>query len=100
MEQKQNIRVRIDNVVIRMVVHSEDEEKRYRDAAAYVNDRMLNLRQKYPTVPSDNYYAAILLLELATKGVDISNNTSVEPYKKSIAELRAEIQEALAEVQP
>ena len=89
MEQKQNIRIRIDDVVLRMTVSSADEEKRYRDAAAYINDRMLNARQKYPNVPSEKYYAAIVMLELATKGV------SVEPYKKSIAELSDAIREAL-----
>ena len=95
MEQKQNIRIRIDDVVLRMTVSSADEEKRYRDAAAYINDRMLNARQKYPNVPSEKYYAAIVMLGLATKGVSISNKSSVEPYKKSIAELSDAIREAL-----
>ena len=95
MKQRQNIRIRLENVELRMAVADQDEEKRYRDAAAYINNRLLNARQKYPNVPTEKYYAAIVLLEIATKGVVVSNKASVEPYKKSIAELSKEIQQTL-----
>ncbi len=97
MEQRQKIRIRIDGVELPMAVGSADEEKLYRDAALHINKRILSVKQKYPTVPSEKYYTAIVMLELATKGVSISNNTSVEPYKKSISELSKEIADALGE---
>ena len=68
---KQNIRIRIDDVQLPMVVNSTEEEKRYRDAAAHI--------------------------EIASKGVEVSNSSSIEPYKKSIEELREEIAAALAD---
>ena len=50
---KQNIRIRIDDVQLPMVVNSTDEEKRYRDAAAYINERILAVKQKYTKVPNE-----------------------------------------------
>lgn len=94
---KQNIRIRIDDVQLPMVVNSTDEEKRYRDAAAYINERILAVKQKYPKVPNEKYYTAIVMLEIASKGVEVSNTSSIEPYKKSIEELREEIAAALAD---
>lgn len=95
--KKQRISIRIDDVSLPMVVSNTDEEKRYRDASAYINERLLSVRQKYPNVPSEKFYTAIVMLELATKGVSISNKASVEPYKKAIAELSKEIGQALGE---
>ena len=97
MGQKQKIRIRIDDVELPMTVNSADEEKLYRDAAAHINKRLLSVKQKYPIVPTEKHYTAIVLLELATKGVSLSNKSSVEPYKKSIAELSKEINDTLGE---
>jgi hypothetical protein len=97
MGQRQKIRIRIDDVELPMAVSSADEEKLYRDAAAHINKRILSVKQKYPDVPNEKYYTAIVMLELAAKGVSVSNKASVEPYQKSIVELSKEINEVLGE---
>ncbi len=96
MDKKQNIQIRIDDVVLPMVVKSEDEEALYREAAAMINDRLLSVKSKYPNVPNEKLYTAIVMLEIATKKVDESHTASVAPYKHSIKELSADIQSALS----
>ena len=96
MEKKQKIHIQVNGVTLPMLVSSSDEEKRYRDAAKYINDRLLFVMQKYPEVPNEKYYTSIVMLDLARKGVEISNASSIEPYKKSISELSSEIESALS----
>ena len=96
MDKLQKIRIRINDVDLPMQVKSADEEKRYRDAAAYVNSRLLSVKQRYPNVPDPSYYTAIVMLDLARKGVEVSNAHSVEPYQRSLAELDHEIVSALS----
>ena len=97
MERKQKIHIQINGVDLPMLVSSTDEEKRYRDAAKYINDSLLAVKQKYPQVPNEKYYTSIVMLDLARKGVEISNAHSVEPYKKAVSELSSEIESALAD---
>ncbi len=97
MERKQKIHIQVDGISLPMLVSSVDEEKRYRDAAKYVNDCLMSVKQKYPEVPNPKYYTSIVMLDLARRGVEVSNAYSVEPYKQSIAELRSEIESALSE---
>lgn len=95
--KKQNIQIRIDDVVLPMVVKSEDEEQRYREAALMINNRLLAVKSKYPNVPNEKLYTAIVMLEIATKKLDESHAVSIAPYKHSIEELSADIQSALKE---
>ena len=97
MERKQKIHIQIDGIDLPMLVSSTDEEKRYRDAAKYINECLLSVKQKYPNVPSEKYYTSIVMLDLARKGVEISNAHSIEPYKKAISELSSEISSALSD---
>ena len=97
MDNKQNIQIRIDDVVLPMVVKSEDEEQRYREAASMINSRLLSVKSKYPSVPNEKFYTAIVMLEIATKKVDESHVVSIAPYKQAIKELSADIQSAMEE---
>ncbi len=97
MDNKQKIHIQIDGVTLPMRVSSADEEKRYRDAAKYINDSLMSVKLKYPEVPNEKYYTSIVMLDLARKGVEISNIHSIEPYKKSISELSSEIAAALSD---
>lgn len=96
MERKQKIHIQVNGVVLPMLVSSADEEKRYRDAAKYINDSLRSVMQKYPEVPNEKYYTSIVMLDLARRGVEVSNASSIEPYKQSISELSAEISSALS----
>jgi len=96
MDKKQKIHVQVDGITLPMLVSSADEEKVYRDAARVVNDRLMSVKQKYPEVPDNRYYTSIVMLDLARKGVEVSNAHSVAPYKQSISELQSEIESALS----
>ena len=97
MERRQKINIRISNVELPMIVHSADEEKRYRDASSYINDRLMSVRQKYSQIQEERYFMAIVMLELATRGMDMSTNSAIAPYKQSISELQSEIDSLLSE---
>lgn len=84
------------NVELPMIVHSAEEEKRYRDASAYINNRLLAVSHKYSHIQDERYFSAIVMLELATRGLNLSTDSATAPYKQSMSELRSEIESLLS----
>ncbi len=96
MERKLNITVNIEGIDLPLTVNSTDEEKIYRDASKLIQERLRTLRSRYPNLPTDKYYYAMVMLYTAVDAVNAENKTSTEPYNQMMADLEQEIDKILA----
>ena len=95
MEGKLNIKVNIEDVDLPLTVNSTEEEKVYRDAASLIQDRLWKLRERYPNLPADKYYYAMVMLYTAVDAVNANNSASTAPLMDMINDLDKEISETL-----
>jgi hypothetical protein len=91
MDGKFNIKVNIEGIDLPLTVSSTDEEKVYRDAASLIQDRLRKLRTRYPSLPSDKYYYAMVMLYTAVDAVNASNSASTAPVMEMMADLDKEL---------
>lgn len=96
MERKLNIKINIEGIDLPLTVNSTEEEKDYRDAATLIQTRLRSLRDRYPNLPTKEYYYAMVLLNTAVDAVRAANSASTTPYTEAIADLEKEINDALA----
>ena len=95
MEGKLNIKVNIEDVDLPLTVNSTEEEKVYRDAASLIQDRLRKLRERYPNLPADKYYYAMVMLYTAVDAVNANNNASTAPLMDMVSDLDKELSEIL-----
>lgn len=95
MERKLNITVNIEGIDLPLTVDNTDEEKVYRDATMLIQKRLRTLRERYPNLPADKYYYAMVMLYTAVDAVKAGNSASTEPYKEFMADLEKDIDTAI-----
>lgn len=95
MDGKLNIKVNIEGIDLPLTVKTTDEEKAYRDAASLIQDRLRKYRARFPNLPSDKYYYAMVMLNTAVDAVNASNSASTAPLMEAISDLDKEISEVL-----
>lgn len=94
MERKLNITVNIEGIELPLTVNNADEEKVYRDATLLIQKRLRNLRERYPNLPTDKYYYAMVMLYTGVDAIKAGNSASTEPFKEAILDLEKEIDAA------
>jgi hypothetical protein len=95
MERKLNIKVSIEGIELPLTVNSTEEEEIYRRSATLIQQRLRTLRDRYPNLPSDKYYYAMVLLNTAVDAVRTADSVSAQPYQDMMADLEAELNETL-----
>lgn len=95
MNGKLNIKVSIEGISLPLTVSTTEEEKVYRDAASLIQDRLQKLRARYPNLPDDKYYHAMVMLYTAVDAVNASNKANSGPLMDAIRELDKEVCEAI-----
>lgn len=95
MNGRLNIKVNIEGVDLPLTVNSTEEEKVYRDAASLIQDRLRKLRTRYPNLPSDKYYYAMVMLYTAVDAVHANNSADTAPFLDMIQDLDKELSEVL-----
>lgn len=94
---KQNINVNIEGVDLPLTVESE-EEKIYRDASILIQQRLRQLRERYPNLPDNRYYYAMAMLYTAVDAVKASLDASRQPMLDMMADLKKDFDLALHDV--
>lgn len=95
MDRKLNIKITIEGVELPLTVDSTEEEEVYRRAATLIQQRLRALRDRYPNLPSDKYYYAMVLLNTAVDAVRTADSVSAQPYQDMMADLEKEIKEII-----
>ncbi len=93
--RRMNIKVTIEGIELPLTVNAEDE-KTYRDAASLIAQRLRGLRDRFPNLPNDKYYYAMVMLNTAVDAVRATNSASTAPYVETITDLDAEMDAVLA----
>ncbi len=91
MDRKLNIKVSIEGIELPLTVNSTEEEEIYRRSATLIQQRLRTLRDRYPNLPSDKYYYAMVLLNTAVDAIRTADSVSAQPYQEMIADLESEI---------
>lgn len=86
-DTKLNINVSIEGIQLPLTVNNTDEEKIYRDAASMIQQRIQKLRALYPTLPKDQYYYVMAMLNTAVEAVRAADRIDTEPYKEMMDDL-------------
>lgn len=89
-ESKLNIKVNIEGIELPLTVNGSEEEKIYRDAAMLIQQRLRVLREKYPHLPDEKYYYAMVMLYTGVDAVNAAASASTEPYVQMIDDLLTE----------
>ena len=87
------VNVNIEGVTLPMTVATTEEERLYRQAATLVNNRLHAMRERYPDLPSDNYYFSMVLLNTAVEALRNEGKTDAKPVADLINSLEKEIDE-------
>ena len=96
MEPKRiNVTVNIEGVTLPMTASSTEEERIYRKAATLIQDRLRNMRERYPSLPSDTYYYAMVMFNTAVDALRSEGNADSGPFMEMMTDLNTEIDEVL-----
>lgn len=89
-KSKLNIKVNIEGIELPLTVNGSEEEKVYRDAALLIQKRLQTLRERYPKLPDEKYYYAMVMLYTGVDAVNAASSASTEPYVQMIDDLMGE----------
>ncbi|MCF0235953.1 MAG: cell division protein ZapA [Bacteroidaceae bacterium] len=93
--EKFTIQLLIGNQIHHLVV-PRDNEKIFRDAAVYINEKFNQYRQRYQNQSNDKH-TALTLIDLAIQILQTKENNDTQPFIDSMAKLTAEMEEVLGE---
>ncbi|MBQ0142998.1 MAG: cell division protein ZapA [Prevotellaceae bacterium] len=82
------VNVNIEGVTLPMTVKTTEDERIYRTAASLVNSRLRAMRDRYPSLPNDAYYYAMVLLNTtvdALRSGEKSDNTPLMDMMKDLS---------------
>ncbi|MBR4591052.1 MAG: cell division protein ZapA [Bacteroidaceae bacterium] len=92
---KITVNVRIGNVTLPMTVSNTEEEEVVRNAASLVQSKLNSFRDKFPKLPSEEYYYVMVAVDTALEALSASNKASIEPVMDIIEDLEKEIDEVI-----
>lgn len=90
--QKIAVNLRIGKIMIPMTVANTEQEKTVRDAATLVQTKLNAIHDRFPSLPSEEYYYAMAALNTAIDAVSASDKASAAPVMEVIRELENEIE--------
>ena len=93
--QKLIIHVQIDNISLPMTVVDPEQEAIVRKAASNVNQQLMTVRDKYKTVPNEQYYYAMVMLNSEIKALSAEGRNDTAPIFDTLRELEQEIDELI-----
>lgn len=89
------VNVNIEGVSLPMTVSSVEDEARIRKAALMINNRLQGMREKFPTLPSDNYYYAMVLLNTTVDVLKLESKSDASPIMEVLDDLGTEISQTI-----
>lgn len=78
-----------------MTVSNIEQEKTVRDAADMVQAKLNLIYDRFPTLPSEEYYYAMASLNVAIEAVSTAEKASAAPVMDVLAQLQSEIDEVI-----
>ena len=93
--QKLIIHVQIGNISLPMTVVDPEQEAIVRKAASNVNQQLMTVRDKYKTVPNEQYYSAMVMLNSEIKALSAESRNDTAPIFDTLSELEQEIDELI-----
>lgn len=93
--EKFTIQLLIGSQIHHLVVNRTDE-KIFRDAATYINEKFNQYRQRYQNQSNDKH-TALTLIDMAVQILQNKENNDTQPFLQSMEQLTAEIEETLGE---
>lgn len=85
------VNVNIEGVTLPMTVATTEDERVYRQAASLINAKLRTMRERYPSLPSDQYYYAMVLLNTTVEAFRSESKADFGPMLDLINELESEI---------
>lgn len=79
-----------------MNVTDTEQEYIIRKAASNVNQQLISVREKYPNVPNENYYDAMVMLNSEIRALTAENKNDKAPIFDTIDALKEEIDGLIA----
>lgn len=92
---KITVNVRIGNVTLPMTVTNTEEEEVVRNAASLVQSKLNTFRDKFPKLPSEEYYYVMVAVDSALEALSASNKASIQPVMEIIDDLEKEIEQVI-----
>lgn len=89
------VNVNIEGITLPMTVKTTEDERIYREAASLVNARLNTMRSRYPNVPTEGHYAAMVMLNIAVELLKSENKQDNTPLMEMIKGLEEEISEVV-----
>ncbi|MDO4801843.1 MAG: cell division protein ZapA [Prevotellaceae bacterium] len=93
--QKIAVNLRIGKIMLPMTVSNTEQEKIVRDAATLVQNKLNAIHDRFPSLPSEEYYYAMAALNAAIDAVSASDKASAAPLMEVVNELSDEIEELI-----
>lgn len=90
-DNRQNISVKIEDVVLPLTTSSPEEEKLYRDAALHIQTRVQRLREAYKNLPSDKYYYVMAMFNTAVDAVRAASQADNTPFNNMMSNIEKEM---------
>ncbi len=85
------VNVNIEGITLPMTVNTTEDERIYRQAASLVNNRLRAMRDRYPSLPSEFYYYAMVLLNTTVDALRSEGKSDNGSVMDMIRELESEI---------
>ena len=89
--RKLTVNVNIEEITLPMTVSNTEDEEIYRKAASQVNERLRTMRQRYPDLPQEKYYYAMVMLNTAVDALRTERGKDISPVMSVISELERDI---------
>lgn len=93
--EKFTIQLLIGSQIHHLVVNRNDE-KIFRDAATYINEKFNQYRQRYQNQSNDKH-TALTLIDMAVQILQNKENNDTQPFLQSMEQLTTELEETLGE---